>query len=420
MTPRPEALGVPVCVAPSAMQAAERTARPSWLDRELERVSRVLPGLGRASDGLLAGLTVLFTCSDLLVWATDPEVDHGRLSFSIALAVPLLGLVSLAVLLTRRGHRTRSMGVLAGASIGLTLATIAIGTGLPPSSAAPFVLAVLTAEALRFEPGGRAVALTALSGLTMAAEAVRPMVPTVGYLLAVFAIAFAVEVALGVYLRWIDWRRASTAEWARNAERLEIARELHDLVGHYVTGIVVQAQAARHVAERRPEAVVDTLASIEQAGAEAMEAMRRMVGGLRAESATAPMGSWDDLDRLLADAIAQGVPVQVDIDPLVRDDARPLATAVVRIVAESLTNVRRHARGVGRVDVMVRRQGGHLQVTVRDDGEPVGAGTHDAFGIVGMRERAESLGGSLTAGPSDGAGWTVRAELPLAMREPVR
>lgn len=419
MTFAPDRCHAPACAAPSVMQAASRTTRPSWLDRELERVGQVLPALGRASEGMLASLTVLFIASDVLVWATDPDVDHGRLPFSIAITVPLLGLVSLVVLSTRRAHRTRSMAVLAGASIGLTLATIAIGTGLPPSSAAPFVLAVLTAEALRFEPGGRAVALTALSGVTMAAEAVRPMVPTVGYLLAVFAVAFAVEVALGVYLRWIDWRRAATAEWARNAERLEIARELHDLVGHHVTGIVVQAQAARHVAERRPDALVHTLVDIERAGSVAMEAMRRMVGGLRADHATAPAGSWDEVDRRLAEAMQQGLPLRADIDPVLHDEAPSLAPAVLRIVTESLTNVRRHARRVGRVDVVVRHDGDRVVVAVTDDGEPVGAGAHDAFGIVGMRERAESLGGSLTAGPIVTGGWSVRAELPVPPVRPV-
>ena len=99
---------------------------------------------------------------------------------------------------------------------------------------------------------------------------------------------------------------------------------------------------------------------------------------------------------------------------------RALAPAVLRIVTESLTNVRRHARRVGRVDVVVRHDGDRVVVAVTDDGEPVGAGAHDAFGIVGMRERAESLGGSLTAGPIATGGWLVRAELPVPAVRPVR
>lgn len=98
------------------------------------------------------------------------------------------------------------------ASVGLTIIMAVVGTGLPPSSAVPFVLAVMTAEASWFEPGGRAVALTALSGPTMVAGAVRQMVSSVGCLLAVFAVAFTVEVGLGVHLRWIDWRRHDRGE----------------------------------------------------------------------------------------------------------------------------------------------------------------------------------------------------------------
>jgi signal transduction histidine kinase len=203
---------------------------------------------------------------------------------------------------------------------------------------------------------------------------------------------------------------------ARTEERFAIARELHDMVGHYVTGIVVQAQAARHVAERQPAAAAVALERIERAGADAMVAMRRMVGGLRddpSSSSTAPRATWDEIDDLVANAVERGEPVLATIDPAVRGTAQSLASSVHRIIAESLTNVRRHAREVTLVEVAILQCADSLVVTVRDDGLVAAALGRDTFGIIGMRERAVSLGGSLFAGPAPGGGWLVHAELPM-------
>jgi len=178
--------------------------------------------------------------------------------------------------------------------------------------------------------------------------------------------------------------------------------------------MVVQAQAARHVAGPRPEAAVDALARIERAGLDALATMRRMVGALRDDAATTVGGTWDDVDRLLEAAAARGEPVRASIDPGVRNQAAALAPSVHRILAESLTNVRRHGQAVTRVEVAVRAAGGSLVVTVLDDGAVPEPAAEDGFGVVGMRERATALGGSLDAGPSDVGGWVVRAELPLA------
>jgi signal transduction histidine kinase len=112
-------------------------------------------------------------------------------------------------------------------------------------------------------------------------------------------------------------------------------------------------------------------------------------------------------------AVAQGDPVRARIDPEVRGAAPALVPSVLRIIAESLTNVRRHAREVGRIEVDVLRRAGRLVVSVHDDGAAAAPPGHDTFGIVGMRERTASLGGSLFAGPAPVGGWLVRAELPL-------
>ncbi len=191
-----------------------------------------------------------------------------------------------------------------------------------------------------------------------------------------------------------------------------MARELHDLVGHHVTGMVVQAQAARHVADAHPEAAVEALARIEASGAEAMTALRHVVGGLRQDPATTPAATWDDVDRLIAAAIDHGDPVHAVIDPAVRATAPSLAASAHRIIAESLTNVRRHAGAMSRVEVAVRLDGDLLVLTVADDGHGGGDPRPDSFGIVGLRERATALGGTLDAGPGPDGGWLVRAVLP--------
>lgn len=172
-----------------------------------------------------------------------------------AFLIPCLGaLATVAVALLRR-HRTQALVTLAGIIIALTMASRTIGTILPPSFASLLTLALLTTAVLRLQAGGTAVmlaALAALAALAVAAEALRPMVLDAAYLLVVCLGAFGVAVSIGVYLRWSDWRRVAAEEAARTEERLAIARELHDMVGHCVTGIVVQAQAAPHIAKRIP------------------------------------------------------------------------------------------------------------------------------------------------------------------------
>jgi signal transduction histidine kinase len=385
------------------------------LDRVLMRAQRAAPTLTRASDVLLCVVGALLAAIDATIWATRPTVERGRLPFSVALFVPCFGVLSILAVAGRRRYPTGALRVLASMSLVFTGAVWVIGTRLPPSFAALFALALLTAGALRHQPGQRAVVLASLAAGAVAAEALRPTVSAAAYLLVVCEGAFLVAVGIGLYARWSDWRRAAAEDAARRDERLEIARELHDLVGHYVTGIVVQAQAARHVAERQPAAAVSALANIETAGADAMDAMRRVVGGLRNEAPTTPGASWDSIEQMVADAVAQGEPVRATVDPGIRDTSLALMPSVHRIIAESLTNVRRHAREVTSVEIGVVQAGDRLVVTVHNDGRAVASPGHATFGIVGMRERASSLGGTLFAGPMPDGGWLVRAELPLGL-----
>jgi signal transduction histidine kinase len=365
---------------------------------------------------VLVGATVALTAVDLIAVAlmgTLSSTGDGPVPVPVALMVPGIGALAALAVAVRRTQLVAGLMVLSTTCLLVTSISWVDGGDALPSLAALFALAVLSARALRLESSGTAIAVTLLAGAAVAAETLR--LPGTGDMLVLVLCeaAFAVAIGVGIYLRWADWRRLAAENAARTDERLEIARELHDMVGHYVTGMVVQAQAARHVAEHRPEAAAAALERIEAAGADAMVAMRRMVVGLRDDVPTSPGGTWEDLDSLLSTAIDRGAPVHAEIEPDVRHRATQLAPSVHRIVAESLTNVRRHGRDVTRIDVSVADRGDLLVVSVHDDGLPAAPSGPDTYGIVGMRERAESLGGTLFAGPAPSGGWLVRAELPV-------
>jgi signal transduction histidine kinase len=228
-------------------------------------------------------------------------------------------------------------------------------------------------------------------------------------------------IAAGALLRQSDQQRSTAADRARQDERLAIARELHDVVAHHVTGIVVQAQAGQLIAEDDPVRAAGTLSAIEQAGAEALASMRRMVGALRepddATAPTAPAASLGELTELAEHSADLGLPVRLHVDVV----AVPadVAQSVHRIAREALTNARRHASGATEVDVHVVQGASELSVAIVDDGHPrpfAGGG----FGIVGMAERVHALGGTFRAGPrpSPAHGWEVRASFPITVEAP--
>jgi signal transduction histidine kinase len=198
---------------------------------------------------------------------------------------------------------------------------------------------------------------------------------------------------------------------------VQLARELHDVVAHHVTGIVVQAQAAQLVAARRPETLPASLAAIEAAGAEALAAMRRMIGVLRdGDDVAGRAPRAERLDELVARFAGQHPSTEVSLAAASDEEAWPDETAatVQRIVQEALTNVARHAAGAHEICVTVGEESGSVTVEVTDDA-PAGVAVPGlgGYGLVGMRERVEALGGTLDAGARAAGGWRVRATLPL-------
>ncbi|WP_350277067.1 histidine kinase [Kribbella sp. HUAS MG21] len=252
-----------------------------------------------------------------------------------------------------------------------------------------------------------------------------------------WAILWGCSVAVGLILRDGEARREAALTAARNRERLMLARELHDLVAHHITGVVVRAQAARLVhsdgpareprsdgpAQDRRTAGSDLalLEEIERAGTEALGAVRRLVMMLRSPEQLPPTAG--NLVETIEAAVGNDATVAVRLAPELADlaVAPETVSTVHRVVLESLTNVRRHAPEARRITVTVEpaTDGARrcLRVEILNDGlrwsRSHGRRSVDGYGLVGMAERISALDGKLTVGEYGESGWRVLAELPL-------
>jgi len=194
-------------------------------------------------------------------------------------------------------------------------------------------------------------------------------------------------------------------------ERLRIARELHDSLTHSISVIQVQAGVAVHLANKRGEDVPPALLAIQEAGADAARELRATLQVLRSEDGDGC--GLCQLESLVARSRAAGLPVTVTVTGAQRPLPPDVDQAAYRIVQEALTNVTRHA-GHARATVRLHYAPGELAVQVDDDGSGSGSpAPGPGLGLIGMRERVSVLGGRLHAGPRDGGGFLVRAELPL-------
>ncbi len=217
--------------------------------------------------------------------------------------------------------------------------------------------------------------------------------------------------------RYLELTREQEARRQVAEDRLRIARDLHDSVAHAMATINVQAGAAAHVVERRPEVAKEAFAAIRRASGEVLDELAAMLTLLRDDGETAeraPTPGIGEIPQLVTTARDAGVSVSLVLDGPTDLVPRPVGIAAYRIVQESLTNIIRHA-GAKSAGVTVRAGDDRgLIIEVCDDGfgprSSVGAGSGTGTGIRGMRERAESTGGRLHAGPGAQGGFTVRAE----------
>ncbi|WP_404386516.1 histidine kinase [Knoellia locipacati] len=412
---------------------AGASAAPRWVARR------------RGFRGVLPLLSLgLFAWCAAEVWTSDPELAGGRVA-----ETAIAALLTLPLAVADRWPLPAGLLVFAGAGLDYWL-----GGSLGQAWFATLVAVYVLAD--RAGAAARAVGMAAVAALTLAVDLPRlrddaPLDEVLPGWLIVGAVY-----GLG---RWVSTRRADQARLHERAlaaeadreeatraavahERALIARELHDLVGHSLSVIVLQAQAGQRVLDSEPVAARSSLGAIEGLGRDGMAELRRLLGimGEAPDDAGGSAG-LENLEALVARVRAAGLPVDLSVelaadargaylrgpdgqgaDGRGADRALPagLDLTAYRIVQEALTNSLRHA-GPATARVAVSRRGETLTVSVVDTGRGMPdagdgverAGTEAGRGLIGMRERTALYGGTLVAGPRDGGGFEVTARFPV-------
>jgi signal transduction histidine kinase len=379
----------------------------------------------------------------------DERQPRGRRSFAFDLALALLATAAeLAQVIGAAGtprapalvlavvaggglvlRRTAPLAVLA-TTLAATVAIVALGED--PSGATVLIALYTTAALCELRVSLVALAATAATAATLSALTVdapgREASATSG---AIIAAGLSVGIwALGAYAqtrrRYVRelQQRAAAAEREReqlawiavHEERASIARELHDIVAHSVSVMLVGVRGARDVLRSAPETAEETLARVERSGEQSLAELRRILALLREPQQTAesrPQPSLAELDELVASYRDAGLPVRLEVigEPLRLPGGVELS--VYRIVQEALTNTLKHA-DPSNVTVTLAFRDARLELEVVDDGTPTTPGSATTGqGIIGMRERVALLGGELQTGPREGGGFRVVAQLPL-------
>jgi signal transduction histidine kinase len=213
----------------------------------------------------------------------------------------------------------------------------------------------------------------------------------------------------------LEAERDAQAKVAAAAERARIARELHDVIAHHVSVMVVQADGAGYALHSDVATAETALKAISSTGRQALTEMRRLLGVLRTtgdQAGLAPVPGLDELRELLDQARSAGLAVTYTLTGTPRDLPDGAELAAYRVVQESLTNTRKHAGLAASAAVKLRYEPDGLTVEVTDDGMATPAGEPAGHGLAGMRERIAMYGGTVQAGPLPGGGFRVLAKLP--------
>jgi len=246
-------------------------------------------------------------------------------------------------------------------------------------------------------------------------------IPNFVWLLAAWAVGRTVRswrqksVALELANRTLAEQRELQAQAAVTIERGRIARELHDVVAHNVSMMVVQAGAAQRVLDGPQPDVRNALEAIAHTGRQTVDEMRTLLGVLRETNdptALKPQPGLAELERLVDGIRSAGLPVTLRVEGDPQGLPQALDVSAFRIVQEALTNTLKHA-GPARADVVVRYEPGAVTLEVRDSGAGKANGSGTGHGLVGMRERVAMFGGELDAAAQPGGGFAVRARLPV-------
>jgi signal transduction histidine kinase len=387
-------------------------AQPPCPPRSLALVRRRF-GIGLSAPRATAAALVAVLAAMVVADSAITADYHRGWLFEL-----VVGALVAALVIRGRGIPGIAAGVgLAGCAVAGVIADV---SGLPsqPGVAATIGLLVLGAACAR-GAAGRRVALVGAAGIVVMVSGRLALRPAWAFALSFLGIlVWMCAIGVGLWLRVFDARRRDMINAARRRVRVELARELHDVVAHHVAGIVVQAQAARVVATRHPENLQHTLTTIESAGGEALSAMRRVVGLLRDDNAPgSPQApSVEEVRELVSRFADHGPAVELHLPASPDELSWPpeVASTVHRIVQEALTNVVRHAAEATAVTVAITDEESMVSVEVSNDGQQRRPATRrDGYGLLGMHERVHALGGTFHAGPRTAGGWTVRASIPV-------
>ena len=377
------------------MVSVHRVSPSTWWDR----VRRVNPLVW---DSLLAALVASIVAGSV----AGQDGVHGPLAWVLVVA-------ACAPLAIRRRAPVPVLGMVAGVVV--VLAVLENGT----AADAALVLAAYTVAA--HEPWRRvalfglpvAIAATLASEISAQthgnwAEVLSQVVLLVGFSVLIGRIVFNRR-------RRLALDRELAAREAVATERTQIARELHDIVAHSMSVMIVQAGAARTVIERDPIAAQEAIAHVEETGRAGLAQMRRLIGVLTdadGTASTAPMPGLAELDPLLDTVRAAGLPVELMRTGTSRELPPGADLAAYRVIQESLTNALKHA-GPASARVSLDFAPDRLTIEVADDGHGQPAQPGVGHGLIGMRERVGVFGGTLTTGDRAGGGFVVRAEIPV-------
>lgn len=357
------------------------------------------PPVGRL-DWLLAGV---FATAALVEGAVRPDVAWRPL-------VTVLGLALVPALLWRRSQPL--LAAVVGWGVAGLLSILQLTSDIADLGLYSMLAVVVLLYSLVRWGSGREIA--AGTAFVAAVAALGTVASSAGWA-DVFGgtVLLLLVVALAAVFRYRAdlWNRQQRE--IRNQERVALARELHDTVAHHVSAIAVQAQAGGVVVGSQPEKAAEVLAAIESEASRTLAEMRSMVRLLREEEVVdyAPQRGVADLPALAR--VDRTPAVEVSLSGSLTQLARPVDAALYRLAQESLTNAVRHARGATCVAIDVRREGDAVRLRVSDDGRIEPGVPKPGFGLLGMAERAQLLGGSLTAGPGPEGGWVVEASLPV-------
>jgi signal transduction histidine kinase len=366
--------------------------------------------------------TVLALVVFLVMLLVSPEGPDGELAFRGVDEVSIAALIFLAVasgvLYWRRSQPLVVFGVIVTLALAAAVPSAGLGDAETVGIAMMFALYSVGRRASNDRWGYIALG-GALAFVTISSLGHEEMPAALGFGLCFTFVVWYTGRRLrirGERAAQLEREQAAEARRAVAEERTRIARELHDVVAHRVSLMTVQAGAAKTVAADDPEAASQAMHAVENAGRQALDELRHLLGVLRPETDVEDLGPQPglaDVPRLVDQSRAAGLDVSLTMDGAQIDLPARVDLSAYRIVQEALTNALKHAGPGARAEVRLQTDNRGVDIEVLDNGRGVTILTGSGHGIVGMRERALLLGGRLDAGPRPGGGFHVVAHLPI-------